>query len=485
MSNLSNIKLNIKLIVFFFIIFVVSGMISCSKKSDETGGESYNAEMVDVGEDDFTETDEDLLTVDYKEFYDELAPHGEWIEVTDKDVGLELKKGSASGENRHRKISLSELFGVKDARADDVSFGAFFVWQPSPNLAVSVVASEPEPYYVPYTNGQWVYTDAGWYFRAPTPHEEIVHHHGRWVYSPSLGWVWIPGRVWAPAWVEWREHTDYIAWTPIPPSVYIVNNVVVVPPIYPVYEERYVIVERRYFVEPYVYKYKVKKGHFVINDWGRIGGVTVINRTVVNHGPDISVIQTVTSNRIETVKIHKVKNIKNVKYSSNEFDVYSPGFKKAKEKDKISRTITKPKNFERYDNANSKGKRDDLKSSGDKQPGNDNFKNEDKLKNNKSFDDKGRYKEDKSNNNKKRGNDKDMKDGNKNQNFGEDKSKKKDNNKGNDNNKNEKFRKENKDNSNKNDGGKNKEKINDNKKQDKSNDNSKSNDKSRGKNKKK
>ena len=490
MYNLRSIKLNIKLTIFFFFIFVVSGMISCSKKSDETG-ESYNAEMVDVDNNDFTETDEDLLNVDYKEFYDELAPHGEWIEVTDKDLGVEMKKGTSSGENSHRKISFTELFGVKDAHAY-ASFGAFFVWQPSPNLAVSmgVVEPEPQPYYVPYTNGQWVYTDAGWYFRAPTPYEEIVHHHGRWAYSPSVGWVWVPGRVWAPAWVEWREHTDYVAWTPLAPSVYLVNNVVVYPPIYPVYEDRYVIVERRYFVEPYIYKYKVKKGHFVINDWGRVGGVTVINNTVVNHGPNVSIIQNIRGGKIETVKIHKVKNKDNINYSSNEFDVYSPGFKKAK--DKLNKTVTKPKDFARYDNANSKGKRDDIRGSGDNKRGNnENFKNDNKRKSGNSFNDKGKFKNDKSNDNSKNNKRNDnikKKDGNKKQNYGEDKSKRKDNSKGRDNNSsNKKFRKENKNDGNKNkrnDGGKNKQKINDSKKQD-GNSNSKSNNNSKGRNKKK
>ncbi|MCI0449749.1 MAG: hypothetical protein L0Y79_08195 [Chlorobi bacterium] len=437
-----------KLASFFIALIFVLALVSCTKKSDETGEveDEKSTDMETVSADNFTESDEDLLTVDYKEFYDELAPHGEWVEVTDKDIGVDLKKGSASGESSgHRKISFAELFGIKDAHAyDDVSFGAFFVWRPSTNLAVSVVAGEP-PVYVPYSNGQWVNTDAGWYFKAPTPHEEICHHHGRWVYSPALGWIWVPSRVWAPAWVEWREHDTYIAWTPIPPSVYIVNGVVVVPPIFPVYTERFVIVERRHFLEPGVYKYHYKehKNKIMIKEWRKIDGVTVMNKTVINKGPDVGYFEKTKGGKIETVKINKVKSKDNVKYSSNEFGVYSPEFKKSKTKGIVDKTVSKPNNSVKFENASVKGDEKKVEDKGvdkksettgdkgsgkdkdkvsgkedkgkeDKGRGNEKIKGEDKGKGkDKGADDKGKYKEDKSKGNKKSDNG-NMKDGGKN-----------------------------------------------------------------------
>jgi hypothetical protein len=114
-----------------------------------------------------------------------------------------------------------------------------------------------------------------------------------------MGWVWVPGRVWAPAWVDWRENDEYIAWTPIPPSVYFVNNVVVVPPIV---EERYVVVEQRYFYEPSVYKYMYKenKNKIMIKEWRRLDGVTVVNHTVINKGPDVKIIEKYSGKTIET-----------------------------------------------------------------------------------------------------------------------------------------------------------------------------------------
>ncbi len=342
----------IKMTIAFFIIFLVSGFVSCTKNSDETADKMVKeADMTAVSSEDINETDEDLLNVDYREFYDELAPHGEWIEVKGSEIGVDLKKGSTSGNSR-RSISFGELFGIKNAHADDVSFGAFFVWKPAPGLAVGIAAGEEQVYY-PYTNGQWVYTNNGWYFRAASQHEELTHHYGRWVYTPAMGWLWVPGRVWAPAWVEWREEDEYVAWAPVPPSVYIVNNVIIAPP---VYEERYVIVERRYFIEPdvYQYTYKSNKHRVKITEWRRIDGITVVNKTIVNKGPDVTVIQSATGRTFEPIVINHVTGKDRIKYTDREFDVYSPEFRKVKKEVKVKGPVSKPKEFTDFHSATQK-----------------------------------------------------------------------------------------------------------------------------------
>ncbi|WP_315923757.1 DUF6600 domain-containing protein [Mesorhizobium sp. SP-1A] len=69
----------------------------------------------------------------------------------------------------------------------------------------------------PYTVGHWVWTEDGWYWQSEEPFGQIVFHYGRWVYDPDLGWVWVVGDEWAPAWVVWRESDDDIGWVPAPP----------------------------------------------------------------------------------------------------------------------------------------------------------------------------------------------------------------------------------------------------------------------------
>src|SRR5262249_23599259 len=46
-----------------------------------------------------------------------------------------------------------------------------------------------------------------------------VFHYGRWIFDASHGWVWVPGKEWAPAWVSWRDGSGYIGWAPLPPAI--------------------------------------------------------------------------------------------------------------------------------------------------------------------------------------------------------------------------------------------------------------------------
>lgn len=69
----------------------------------------------------------------------------------------------------------------------------------------------------PYTDGRWIWTDDGWYWQSAEPFGAIVFHYGRWVDDADLGWVWVAGDDWAPAWVVWRESDDDIGWAPAPP----------------------------------------------------------------------------------------------------------------------------------------------------------------------------------------------------------------------------------------------------------------------------
>lgn len=70
----------------------------------------------------------------------------------------------------------------------------------------------------PYTNGRWVYTDAGWTWLSDEKFGWATYHYGRWIRLRSVGWVWVPGEQWAPAWVSWRRGNDYVGWAPLPPE---------------------------------------------------------------------------------------------------------------------------------------------------------------------------------------------------------------------------------------------------------------------------
>src|SRR5437016_10137230 len=106
----------------------------------------------------------------YSSFYARLEAHGEWLETAD--------------------------------------YG--YVWQPR--------EAERSRSWRPYTNGRWVYTDAGWTWISEESFGWATYHYGRWTRLRGIGWVWVPGNEWAPAWVSWRKSNDYVGWAPLPPE---------------------------------------------------------------------------------------------------------------------------------------------------------------------------------------------------------------------------------------------------------------------------
>ncbi|MDQ2658812.1 MAG: hypothetical protein M3Y03_00150, partial [Verrucomicrobiota bacterium] len=70
----------------------------------------------------------------------------------------------------------------------------------------------------PYTNGRWAYTDAGWTWVSDESFGWATYHYGRWTRLRGVGWVWVPGDQWAPAWVSWRTSDRHTGWAPLPPE---------------------------------------------------------------------------------------------------------------------------------------------------------------------------------------------------------------------------------------------------------------------------
>lgn len=108
-------------------------------------------------------------TGDYDNFYEPLSDHGSWFDTTD--------------------------------------YG--YVFQPTIVRDVS---------WRPYTRGRWAFTDQGWTWVSSEPFGWACYHYGRWALLHNVGWVWVPGDEWAPAWVTWRESPGHVGWAPLPPE---------------------------------------------------------------------------------------------------------------------------------------------------------------------------------------------------------------------------------------------------------------------------
>jgi len=73
-------------------------------------------------------------------------------------------------------------------------------------------AFTPLDHLAPYTDGRWIYTEYGWYWKGRSPHSWVTEHYGYWKRGADKLWSWYPGPYWLPEIVEIRATTKYIGW---------------------------------------------------------------------------------------------------------------------------------------------------------------------------------------------------------------------------------------------------------------------------------
>jgi hypothetical protein len=83
------------------------------------------------------------------------------------------------------------------------SYGSYF-WRPR------VPAG-----WTPYSLGYWRWTPAGLTWVSSEPWGWLPYHYGTWVFDSSLGWCWLPGDDYSPAWVYWNYTPSWVGWCPI------------------------------------------------------------------------------------------------------------------------------------------------------------------------------------------------------------------------------------------------------------------------------
>ncbi|MGI9244062.1 MAG: DUF6600 domain-containing protein, partial [Verrucomicrobiales bacterium] len=130
--------------------------------------------------------------------------------VVHQDVGLLAAQIAALGDFVPDPVAYEEFSEPLESYGDwyeTESYGP--VWQPGSNYV--------DQSWAPYTNGSWGYSNYGWNWQSRDPFGWACDHYGRWVYISRYGWVWVPGRRWAPAWVSWRSCNTHIGWAPLPP----------------------------------------------------------------------------------------------------------------------------------------------------------------------------------------------------------------------------------------------------------------------------
>jgi hypothetical protein len=226
-------------------------------------------------------------TVDF--FYDALDPYGEWIEL--------------------------EPYG--------------YAFRPNTNQTAL---------WRPYTDGGWVYTEYGWTWRSNEPFGWATYHYGRWTRLPRLGWVWIPGTEWGPAWVSWRRSSDYIGWAPLPPDAWSSKGFNAgVDSYFDIGPGLYTFLRVVDFGEPtYVDRViEPERNVAIIDNSVNITKVvykTVNNKTtVVNEGPDLTVINKEARRPVQQLKVQRINAVgpRPAKAEPGTLQMVAPELKKA------------------------------------------------------------------------------------------------------------------------------------------------------------
>ena len=160
----------------------------------------------------------------------------------------------------------------------------------------------------PYCNGHWERTDAGWYWVSDEPWGWATYHYGRWDFDPRFGWYWIPQTMWAPAWVSWHRGGGYVGWSPLPPSARIGRSGEIEVDTRAIPQRSYVFVEERRFLEPVRPKTVIVNNTTIINKTVNITKVKVVNKTVINEGPDTREIEQASGRKLRPVQARELRD---------------------------------------------------------------------------------------------------------------------------------------------------------------------------------
>src|SRR2546423_391405 len=221
-------------------------------------------------------------TATYGMFYEKLDPYGEWRET--KDYG--------------------------------------YVFQPR--------EAETSRDWRPYTEGHWVYSDAGWTWVSDEKFGWATYHYGRWVRLRRVGWVWVPGDEWAPAWVSWRSSKDYVGWAPLPPEARFDRRSGIqnwADSYYDIGPDQYSFVSCNEFGAEHVRRAVVpaERNISIVIETSNVTRITFSNTIIMNEGPSYEELRSRSQRPIERYRLRRERNTEaQVRISGGELQVSVP-----------------------------------------------------------------------------------------------------------------------------------------------------------------
>ena len=207
------------------------------------------------------------------------------------------RRGARSYDTFYRKL---EPYGAWREAGD---YG--YVWQPRAAQSRN---------WRPYTDGRWAYTDAGWTWVSSEPFGWATYHYGRWTRLRGVGWVWVPGEEWAPAWVSWRTSNQHVGWAPLPPEARFEHRTGIkkwADSYYDIGADEYVFIPNEDIGAENIERsvISVEQNVTIVNETVNVTNITYNNTTIVNEGPNYDELRGRSHRPVERLRLQREYDI--------------------------------------------------------------------------------------------------------------------------------------------------------------------------------
>ena len=182
----------------------------------------------------------------------------------------------------------------------------------------------------PYSDGRWVWTDYGWTWIAAEDWGDIPFHYGRWGWDNYIGWFWVPGTVWGPAWVTWRTNDQYMGWAPLPPGVEFGAGMsfdsrsLDIPLIFWIFIQGSRFQDR--YLNPYILPYE--RNQTIINYTSITTNIYIRNDRIINEGIGLDAVRRITGRTVPRYALQDVRQAGRTRIVGQEVQVFRPALRK-------------------------------------------------------------------------------------------------------------------------------------------------------------
>jgi hypothetical protein len=180
----------------------------------------------------------------------------------------------------------------------------------------------------PYGYGHWVWSDYGWTWISDEDWGWIPFHYGRWGWDDGIGWFWVPGTTWGPAWVSWRYNDEYCGWAPLPPGIEFEAQIGFRSLSINIPNRFWIFVQAKHFLDPNVrsrmlpYERNVR----IINNTTVYNNIYVRNDRIVNEGIALDDVRRLTKKDVPRYSLRDAGRPGRARISGHEVELYRPAF---------------------------------------------------------------------------------------------------------------------------------------------------------------